>query len=96
MLLLYNDGRVLQLWSETVAVRRRMLHGLGDILWPYDNRGRMWPNFLRFVIQLRENPGKTSTKKLTRPGIEPGPAAREVPLLPLDHGGGLVSLLYNQ
>ena len=29
--LLFNDGHVLQLWSETVAVRRRMIYGLGDI-----------------------------------------------------------------
>ena len=36
------------------------------------------PNFLTFVLQLSKNPGKTSTSKLTRPGIQPGPAALEV------------------
>ena len=29
------------------------------------------PNFLTFVLRLRENPEKTSTTKLTEPGIEP-------------------------
>ena len=33
------------------------------------------PNFLAFVLRLRENPGKISTRKLTRPGIEPESAA---------------------
>ena len=45
-------------------------------------------NFLVFVLQLRENPGKTSTRKLTQPGIEPGPAACEVTMLYLDHSAG--------
>ena len=47
--------------------------------------------FPTFVLRLRENPGKTSTRKLTWPGIEPGPAAWEVTmlLLGLDHSGGL-------
>ena len=47
------------------------------------------PDFLTFVLRLKEPPGKTSTRKLTRPGIEPGPAALEVTMLPLDHSGGL-------
>ena len=46
------------------------------------------PNFLTFLLRLRENPAKTSTRKLTRPGIEPGPAAWEVTISPLDHSGG--------
>ena len=41
------------------------------------------PNFLTFVLRLRENPGKTSTRKFTRPGIELGSAAWEVTTL--DH-----------
>ena len=41
------------------------------------------PNFLIFVLRLREIPGKPSTRKLTRPGIERGPAA----ILLLDHNG---------
>mgnify|MGYP007063911353 CR=1 FL=1 len=31
-------------------------------------------NFLTFVLQLRKNPGKTSSRKLTLPGFEPEPA----------------------
>ena len=37
--LVFNDGHVLQLRSETVAVRRRKIYGLDNILWSYDNRG---------------------------------------------------------
>ena len=29
--LLFNDSHVLQLWSDTVAVRRRIIYGLNDI-----------------------------------------------------------------
>ena len=31
-------------------------------------------NFLTFVLQLTKKPGKNLTKKLIRPGMEPGPA----------------------
>ena len=40
--LLFNDGHVLQLWSETIAVLRRMIYCLYDIWWPYDNRKGDW------------------------------------------------------
>ena len=30
-------------------------------------------NFLTFLLRLSKKPGKKSTKKLTRSGIEPGP-----------------------
>ena len=40
LLLLLNDGYVLQLWPETIAVRRLMICGFDDVWWPYDNRGR--------------------------------------------------------
>ena len=43
--LLFNDGHVLQLRSETVAIHRWMIHGLDDIWWPYDNQDWMWPKF---------------------------------------------------
>ena len=33
-------------------------------------------NYLTFVLQLKENPRKTSTRKLTRPGFEPTPLMR--------------------
>ena len=58
----WSRGHVLQLRPETVAVRRRMNMVLGD----YD--GQMIPgdecrlNFLTFVLQLRKNSWKTSTK----------------------------------
>ena len=47
-------------------------------------------NILTFVLQLRETPGKTSTKKLTRPEFEPGLAECEATTLPLDNSGGHV------
>ena len=45
--------------------------------------------FLAFLLQLSENLGKTSTTKLNRPGIEPGPAAWEILILALGHSCGL-------
>ena len=44
--LLFNDRHLLQLTSETIAVRRLMIYGFDGICGPYDNRGRMWPTFL--------------------------------------------------
>ena len=72
------------------GVRKRMI---GYMVWViYDGHmitvDECGPNFLKFVLRLRENPGKTSTRKLTRPWMEPGPAAWEVTMLPLDHSGG--------
>ena len=57
-------GHVLQLWSETVAVRRCMIYD-GNII-VGDECG---PRFLTFVLRLRENPRKP------QPGNRPGPAA---------------------
>ena len=62
-------GIALQLMSETVAVRRGMIYD--DHMITGDECDT---NFLIFVLRLRENTGKTSTRKLTRPGIEPLPA----------------------
>ena len=62
------------------------------MIWIYD--GHMitgegcGTNFLTAVLRLRENPEKTSTRKVTRPGIEPVTASLEVTMLPLDHSGG--------
>ena len=57
----YLTSHVLQLRSETVVVRRRMIYGLGDNL--YDGHmitgEECGPYFLTFVLQLRENSGKT-------------------------------------
>ena len=64
----FNDGHVLHLRSETFAVRRRMIYGLQDTV----HDGHMIAgdecglNFLTFVVRLGENPGK---KPL--PGIRP-------------------------
>ena len=44
--------------------------------------------FPTFVLQLRKTPEKPQQGKLTRPGIEPGPARRETTMLFLDHSGG--------
>ena len=53
---LFNDGHVLQLRVETVAIRRRMNMISDDYdgqMMPGDECG---PNFLTFVLQLRKNP----------------------------------------
>ena len=82
-IILFNDGPVLHLRSETVAICSWMNMVLDDgQMIPRDKGGL---NFLTFVLQLR----KTSTRKLTRSGIELGPAGWEATILPLDHSGGL-------
>ena len=51
-IILFNDGHILQLWSETVAVRRRINMVLdGGKMVPGDEYGL---NFLTFVLQLRK------------------------------------------
>ena len=46
--------------------------------------------FLIFVLRLRENSGKNLNQEIHQPGIEPGPAAWEVTMLPIDHSGARV------
>ena len=59
---------------------------IGMIYFDHITGDEYGPNFLTFVLRLRENPEKkTSTRKLTRPGIEPGSAAWELTMLSLDH-----------
>ena len=72
-IILFNDGHVLHIMSEIVAVHRRM----NMVLDVY--HGHMIPgdeyclNFLTSVLELRKTPEKISTKKLTRTGTNPGP-----------------------
>ena len=60
----------------------------------YDGYGGHWyPRidgayvFLTFVLQLRKPRKKPQSEKLTRQGIEPGPAESEATMSPLDHSG---------
>ena len=73
---------VLHLRSESVAVRRRV-----NMVFDNDEQMISRPKFPDICSTVEENPGKTSTRKLTRPGIEPGPAGREATLI-TDHSGG--------
>ena len=66
--ILFNDGNVLQLKSETVAVRRRR-NGLNDYDGQMQSRGKCDLNFLTFVLQLRENPGKKLNQETDPTGI---------------------------
>ena len=50
---LLNDGHALQLLSETVAIRKRMIYD-GHMI----TVDKCCPNFLTIVLWLRENPGK--------------------------------------
>ena len=52
------------------------------------------PNFLIFDLRLREKPGKYLNQETTWPGIEPGPAAWEITMLPLDHSGSSKTVLF--
>ena len=103
---LFNNGHVLQLRSETVAVRRRM-----DLILDYDGQmifgdecGLLFPHtpssvsFYRLLVvggiswhlsySWRKAPGKTSTRKSTRSGMEPELAGSEATMLSLVHSGG--------
>ena len=50
---------------------------------------RMWLKIPDIFLTVKENCGKTSTRKLTRPGIKPRAAALEATTLPPDHSGDL-------
>ena len=65
---LYNDGHLLHLRPETVAVRRLMNMVSND----YD--GQMIPG-TNVVLELRKNPEQTSTRKLIRPENGTGSSA---------------------
>ena len=85
--LLFKVGHVLQLWSETVAVRRRIIYVMDDIWWPYDNRGRMWPKFPDICLTVEEKPRrKNLNQEIDRTWIEPVSSTCKATVLPLDHG----------
>ena len=79
---------ILHVRSETDAVGIQINMIFGWLWWPNDPRGKCGPNFMSFAYNWRKTPEKTSSRKLTRPGIEPGPDAWEASMLPLDHSGG--------
>ena len=67
-----KDRPVRHLKPDTVAVSKQMnmvLMTNNDHMIPRNEFGLI---FLAFVLRLRENPGKTSSRKLTRLEIEPG------------------------
>ena len=70
----FNYDHALQLRSETVAFRRRMIYSLDDI---YDGHmitgDECGLNFLTFVLRLWENPGKTQPGNLPNQESNPGP-----------------------
>ena len=55
----FYDGHVLQVWSETVAVLKRMIYD-GHMI-TGDECGT---NFLTSVLRLRENPGKNLNQEI--------------------------------
>ena len=56
---LHTYIHVLQLCSETVAVRRRMI---------YDNRGRMWPKFSDIRLTVEGKPRKQLNQEIDPTG----------------------------
>ena len=87
-MLLFKDGHLIHLRSETVVDTRRInVSGcwMMDIWYPV----RMGLNFLIFVLQLRKSPKKYPTRKLSRPGIELWTqlAGWEASALPPSHSG---------
>ena len=81
------DGHVVHRRSETIAVCKCI-----NMIWMM-NEGRMIPmgergiNLLIFALQLRKISRKSSPRKLTRNGIEPGPSGWETTTLPRNHSG---------
>ena len=69
-----NDGLVLHLRSETVAILKWMNITSDDNDDQMISRDECGPNFLTSVLQMRKNLDKKN-RKLIRSGIEPGPAA---------------------
>ena len=53
------------------------------IWWPYDNRVECGPNFLTFVLRLRENPEKPQQGKLSDRGSNPDPLRERQRCYPL-------------
>ena len=56
--LLFNDGHVLHLRSETIAVRRRMRNDLDDYDGQMVSRGKCGLNFLTLSFSWRKTPWK--------------------------------------
>ena len=56
--MLFNDDHVLELRPDTVIVHRWMGNSLDDYDGQMVSRDKSGLNFLTFVSQLRENPGK--------------------------------------
>ena len=60
------------------------------------NDGHMIPrdtfglHFLTFAVQFRKTPGKTSTRKLTRSGIQSEPDGWKTTTFPPDHSGSRI------
>ena len=66
---LFNDGHVLQLRPETVVFRRRMRNVLDDYDGQMVSGDKCDLNFLTFVFQLNENPGKNLNQEIVSTGI---------------------------
>ena len=71
--LVINSGHVLQLLSETVAVCKQMIYD-GHIITRDELAHISW----HLSYGWGKTPEKTSTRKLTRPGIKPRPATWKV------------------
>ena len=67
--ILFNDGPVLLLRPETVAIRRRMGNGLDEYNGQMLSGDKCDLNFLTFVLQLRKNPGKNLNQETDPTGI---------------------------
>ena len=64
VVLLFNDGHILQLRSEIFAVHRWMTYD-GHMI----TEDECDPNFLTFVLRLRENPGKNLNHEIDPTGF---------------------------
>ena len=88
----FNDGHVLHLRPETVAIRRQK-----NVLVDYDAQmvsgDKSGLNFLTFLLQLRETPEKHQPGNWSDRDSNPEPLD-ESTTLPLDHSGSLCQEMY--
>ena len=85
---LFSDDHLLQLRSETVAIRRGKIYSLDDIWWPYDNRGRMWSKFPDICLAVEGRPWKNLNQDTDPTGDRTRARCVAVTMLLLDHNRG--------
>ena len=86
MVLFYVTTAMNYIWVQRMSLLAEDEYVFGRFWWPNDSQGWMSSKFPNISYAVEE---KASTRKFTRPGIEPGTIGWEATMLSLDHSGGL-------